>query len=77
MKNFKILGFLLFIILLTLLFSNNSEYNNTPQEAINKFQHALEKGSAHELVKNYCNNLLDEPRIITNVPTIYKDKVWP
>ena len=77
MKNFKFLGFLLLIVLLTLLFSNNSEYNNTPQEAINKFQHALEKGSADELVKNYCNNLLDEPRIITNVPTIYKDKVWP
>jgi hypothetical protein len=46
MKNLKFLGFLLLV-----LFSNNSEYNNTPQEAINKFQHALEKGSADELVK--------------------------
>ena len=77
MKNLKFLGFLLLVLLITILFSNNSEYNNTPQEAINKFQYALEKGSADDLVKNYCNNLLDQPRIITNVPTIYKDKVWP
>ena len=37
MKNLKFLGFLLLVLLISLLFSNNSEYNNTPQEAINKF----------------------------------------
>lgn len=80
MKNFvMIFSILLFTLLLALSFNfiTNKNYNKTPVDAINKFQNALESGDTNKLMETYCTNLLNPPRIITNVPKIYESKVWP